>query len=226
MKLHLREKLIWLWLWAGDNKSGLIFLAGSGLLTCVINTAFTVYIFTQMPEVRTYREQKNIFSKEEKLNEARAAYKRYRTLDKRELQYSFFQIAGEWVYKLGGSNQFKEGDCIGAVDSTLEHYGAQLPRETVQKRIERLERLRQTGATYKCVSQYGPMAPKTGDLIFTQVSYNNPSHEAIVYDVQNGYIRYLEMGGVTKSANLMSVPIGSAQVYAVYAMTIEVWLGE
>jgi hypothetical protein len=179
-----------------------------------------------MPEIHAYRENKNMFSKEEKINLARANYKRYRTVDKRELQYSFFQIAGEWIYKLGGSNQFKEGDCIGAVDSTLEQYGAHLPRETVQARIARLERLRQLGATYKCVSQYGLFAPKTGDLIFIQTSYNNPSHEAIIYDVQNGFIRYLEMGGKTRSANLMTVPFGDASIHAIYSMTIEVWLGE
>jgi hypothetical protein len=221
IKASLKDYTVLLLLFLADHKKE----AGLLLCTFIMNILFTFAIFSEMEKYRPI-PQKNIFSQEIKLQEARKAYARYRTMDKRELQYAFFQITGEWTYKLAGPNQYKMGDCVGAVDATLEHFGSFLPREDVGQRINRLERLRLKGATFKCISNGGVMAPKTGDLIFIQTGYNNPSHEAIVYDVQNGYVRYLEMGGVTLSANLMSMPINDSRIHSIYSMTIETWLGE
>ena len=227
IKAYLRDYLVLLLLIIVDHKKEVILLA----CTFIINTVFTLVILSGVDnklEARAPGQQGNVnvFSQDMKLQKARLAYKHFRDMDKRALQISFFDIAGEWTYQRGGSNQYKMGDCVGAVDAVFSHYGSFLPREDVGQRLRRLERLRTIGATFKCYGAYGITAPKMGDMIFIQTSPGDPSHEAIVYDISNGYIRYLEMGGVALTANLTTIPLGDARIHSIYSLTIEVWLGE
>jgi hypothetical protein len=162
----------------------------------------------------------NNLAKEEKRNQAQKRFALFKSADKREILFKWFEITGEWRYVSGGSNQFNQGDCIAAVDANLQYWGALLPRENVQARYNRLERLRALGATKIVTSMY---ELKAGDIMI----FRNGSsyyHEAMIYDITpTSQIRYLEMGGAASVSSMSTIPWGDPRVI-IYSTTIEVWL--
>lgn len=164
------------------------------------------------------------FSKEQRILESRKKYKIFRSMDKNVVLIDWLKVCGTWRYSVGGSNQFKQGDCVGAVDANLEKWGSLLPRENIAQRLKRLEKLREGGDTYKITDS---SKLKTGDLIFIQISWNNPSHVGMVFDSPKfGKVRYIDVNSDIGGWNLNTINMGDSKIFAIYAMTVEVWIGD
>lgn len=200
------------------------------LILVIVNIGVLSILYLKNDKVDSVQNTPNYdmasFSREQRITKARKDYKKFRNTDKNVILLDWLKVCGNWQYKSGGSNQFNFGDCVGAVDANLEKWGSLLPREDIATRLKRLEKLRLQGNTYKITNT---SELRTGDLIFIQLSWNNPSHVGMIYDSPcYGKLRYIDVNSDTKGWNLNTISIGELgnKIYAIYAMTVEVWIGD
>ena len=71
-----------------------------------------------------------------------------------------------------------------------------------------------------------PGSVRPGDIIVTQLRPNDPGHVAIVYDVKNNHVIYMDMNGRYNGWGMYSHKWGARNIYAIYSVSFSLWCGD
>lgn len=141
---------------------------------------------------------------------------------KDEMLVSWIKLFSRWEYRLGGDPRYNAGDCVGAVYEFLKKWDSNVYFENVKGIVSRVENLAARGEIAK---RNSPDSIKHGDLIVIQMTRNQPEHVAIVYDVANGYVRYMDVNAGSRTWGFEKTKWGSDQIYGIWEMSYSFWIG-
>lgn len=158
-----------------------------------------------------------------KLDDLKQSHTYYTTMaTKDELLISWIKSFSNWKYSSGGDPRYDKGDCIGAVYTFLRNWNSNIYFENVPLTAQRCENLLNRGEIDKRKTLN---EVKTGDLVILQ-TMGKPDHVGIVYDVANGYIRYMDVNVLVQTWDLSRRRLDDKSIYGIYSVSYSFWLGD
>lgn len=157
----------------------------------------------------------------ERLKELTNSYQRYKNASKKERLLRWISLFEDWRYENGGDPKFRKVDCIGALYTYFQKWDANIEIESVPWIIKRTQNLIERNLMKKrnSVSQVEP-----GDLVIMKVSESN-MHVGVVYDVANGWIRFMDMGVQMRTWDLARIQFGDSNLHSVVEISQSFWIG-
>ena len=92
-----------------------------------------------------------------------------------------------------------------------------------------IERFKQLEALKLTAKRLNVKQVKNGDIIFfnpMQINDENRWHVAIVYDVNNNYICYMDVNGKLGTMGFNYEEFGSRKIHSIYDVSFAFWIGD
>jgi len=159
-----------------------------------------------------------------KMGELRQSYNYFtRAASKEELLMSWVKKFSGKTYELGGDPRRGVLDCTGGLQTFLYDWGSAVNYQNVRSVVAKCEFLIKEG---EVEIRKKKEDVKTTDLIIIQLEPGKPEHVGVVYDVTNGWVRYMDVNAGTMTWGFEREKWGSSRIYAIYSLSFSFWAGD
>jgi hypothetical protein len=143
-------------------------------------------------------------------------------MTKKEFMEVWIDLFADSKYMHGTYAPKGRYDCIGAVATALQYFGANIQKMSVPSLVSLCENYRQKKELEKRVS-YNKV--RLGDIIVIQTQPNSPSHVGLVWGTNNGWIEYADENVRPMGMGFEHERWGSGRIYAIYELSFPLWAG-
>lgn len=163
------------------------------------------------------------FSASQKIDKLYQSWFYYNHLmTKKEFMEVWIDLFADSKYMHGANLPKGRYDCIGAVATALQYFGANIQKMSIPSLVSLCENYRQKKELDKRTN-YNKV--KLGDIIIIQTQPNSPSHVGLVWGTNNGWVEYVDENVRPMGMGFEHERWGSGRIYAIYELSFPLWAG-